>query len=130
MKQIPVDECPAGIYLDVAVAKAQYHGEHLVIDFKHRLFSTSDRAISCIKLSRYSIDIAAAWILAPDVLFDYELRCWIKAWQTGNCVWDREGNGEFLVNSEADAAPLVITRTYLKAKGIEFVEIPEELCHD
>ena len=131
MKQIPVDECPAGIYLDVAVTKAQYHGEHLVIDFKHRLFSTSDRAISCIKLSRYSTDIAAAWELVEILYRQAEEWISIARDSSGNywagvigsvSDWDW-----WKYSSVAGTVPLAITRAYLKAKGVEFVEVPEEL---
>ena len=121
MKQIPVDECPAGTYLDVAVVKAQYHGEHLVIDFKHRLFSTSDRAISCIKLSRYSTDIAAAWELIDRMGTQYAPSIYqIGQWY---CNFLVDGGR---IESCAETAPLAITRAYLKVEEVEFVEVPDE----
>jgi len=133
MKQIPIDECPAGTYLDVAVAKAQYHGEHLVIDFKHRLFSTSDRAISCIKLSRYSTDIAPAWELVEELHDQSIFMCLsdendLYEWYCGltNAIDDRTISFEI----GADTAPLAITRAYLKAKGVEFVEVADETNTD
>jgi hypothetical protein len=79
---------------------------------------------------RPSKDIAAAWELVEDLY--KQAGEWISTTRShkGNyCAgvigtvsdWDW-----WEYSSEADTAPLAITRAYLKAKGVEFVEVPDD----
>lgn len=74
----------------------------------------------------YSTDISEAWKLAKQLALDHEF--FITNYKTertcGWCANYRKYQQEW-ASVDADTAPLAITRAYLKAHGIEFVEVPE-----
>jgi len=94
MKQIPVDECPAGGEMDAAVAKVR----------------------QCTEDPKPSIDPNAAWeLMKVSGLGKVEIITF-GPWS--------ETFLEFGIIRGPD--PLAITRAYLKVKGVEFVEVPDE----
>ena len=168
MKQIPVDECPAGSWLNVAVAIAQgwkYHKKcdrcfispkHVYDDRKYigdnwdstqchpyiedtngnRYSLCPDghsNSLDIISLSSWSTDIASAWELVElekMAVIPLKNDQWLAI--PYSAIPDDYTTYKIdLTDGEiASTAPLAITRAYLKARGVEFVEIPEELCDD
>jgi hypothetical protein len=112
MTRVPVDQAPAGPALDAVVAEMQY--TDVVIDLDHCRMVSSE---GICEIPRYSTDIAVAWELVEDVR--------------------KSGWADFIDELEAGAdsidpfevfhylSPLTITRAYLKAKGIEEIDIPD-----
>lgn len=104
MPKILTDECPAGPWLDAAVAKAL--GQTNIIN--------------------WTSDINAAWDLVEelDLLADKMLT---KNEDGNYVICDYEFLGEwpwFYEGSDTNAA-LVIVRTFLKEKGVTEIEAPE-----
>ena len=128
MPKIPVDECPAGPALDATVAEAlglktkwfEY------ADSKMRLClvgKTASGNVDWRSIPAYSTDIAAAWGLwDADMTIhrqDGQCHC-ILSPEYGLCM-------ELLLSKAsavADTAPLAICRAFLKANGVEYVEVP------
>jgi len=150
MKQIPIDECPAGPELDAAVAKARYSEIELVIDLEHGLIATSETRLCeslesgwigwesilkgeaesfCLKLLKYSTDITEAWELMElekMAIIPLKSDRWL-AIPYSAIPDDYTAYRIDLADGEiASTAPLAITRAYLKAKGVEFVEVADE----
>ena len=100
MKQIPVDECPASYLLYQARMKLQYSELKPLIDLE----------IELIVANRGD---------PKDTSYEYLLK---------GMEWMEENIPVF--EALRCHSNLAITRAYLKARGIEFVEIPEELCDD
>ena len=149
MKRIPVDECPAGIEIDVAVARVRHSEINLVVDFEHGLIATSQERLAealregwigwdisedkpirfCIKLSKYSTDIITAWELVElekIAVIPLKSDRWL-AIPYSTIPDDYTAYKIDLMDGEiASTAPLAITRAFLKAKGIKFVEVPDE----
>jgi len=142
MKRIPIDECPAGPEIDAAVAKARYSEIELVIDLEHGLIATSETRLCeslesgwigwkstlngevesfCLKLLKYSTDITEAWELVDGAGIQHAPSIYRIARWYCNFMVDGEQ-----IESWATTAPLAIIRAFLKAKGIEFVEVPDE----
>jgi hypothetical protein len=122
MPKIPVDECPAGPEMDAAVAEA--------LGFKTKGFEYADgsKIFLCLvgktasgnvawrSIPAYSTDIAAAWVLAEKERMRIG---WTEAWDVPYAAC-RE-----LICEYADKHPLAICRAFLKANGVEHVEVPE-----
>lgn len=150
MTKIPIGECPAGPALDAAVIRTLWSEkvDSLVVDFKHMLFASGEDRLQesldsggvgvdnivmgeaesfCLKLPEFSTDIAAAWRLAEQLAIDYEFYIVnykterIRGWCANYRRYQQEWN-----SIDADTAPLAITRAYLKVRGVEFVEIPND----
>ena len=131
--KVPVDECPAGAVMDAAVARVL--GYECTCDEDGAPF---DCPIHCDDVphtkSRYSTDIAAAW--EPWLqLTEEEPHSWAMYSSKDGCVqiehhpenWAREfGAGDVMAYG---LAPLAICRAFLKARGIEFVEVPWKGVH-
>lgn len=54
----------------------------------------------------------------------------LTSYSNPGCEWfyydnDEDSDPEKEIYIEADTAPLAITRAYLKAKGVEWVEVPD-----
>jgi len=138
MKRVPISECPAGPWLDAAVAQARGSLVFSQPDFGRWFVASSIDAFHmvmrsgefietdssgpmdfCYKLPRYSIDIAAAWELVEELKM--------------RCGYDPEGGDPFAFVSEgthtwmsfAETVPLAVARAYLWIKGVTEVEIPE-----
>lgn len=151
MKRIPVDECPAGRAIDVAVAIAGYD-KNLVVDFEYGLIATSKMRLRealesgwigwdsilkgeagsfCLESPKYSTDIVAAWDLMrleSMAIIPLKSDRWL-AIPYSAIPDDYTAYKIDLTDGEiASTAPLAIARAYLKARGVEFVEVPEELC--
>ena len=124
MPKISVNECPAGPEMDAAVAE--------VLGFKTKWFESPDGSkilLLCVErddwrsIPAYSTDIAAAWGLwDADMTIhrqDGQCHC-ILSPEYGLCM-------ELLLSKAsavADTAPLAICRAFLKANGVEYVEVP------
>ncbi len=110
MKRIPIDECPAGLAIDAAVAEV-YTGPGIKLRVVLETFCPST-------------DIAAAWELVEHWMAENKEN-------TFDIVSNQEPKLRWLAFFEsdksmiADTAPLAITRAYLKAKGVEFIEVPD-----
>jgi hypothetical protein len=127
MPKIPVDECPAGPHMDAAVAE-------LGIQFPTSIEYDEDGNLRYYHsdgmwgelVSSYSTDIAAAWgfekSLEVDQRFDYIMHLF-------NLVATDLGAPDFLTFNKAvywrmtHASPLDRCRAFLKANGVEFVEV-------
>ena len=120
MPKIPIDECPAGPALDATVAEA--------LGFKTRWFEYADGSeilllvgktasgnVDWRSIPAYSTNIAAAWELAEKERMRIG---WTEAWDVPYAAC-RE-----LICEYADKHPLAICRAFLKANGVEYVEVP------
>jgi len=113
MPKTPIDEAPAGPAMDAAVAEAL--GYECVCDEE-----SLDCPIHCDDdpwtKRRYSTDIAAAWKLV-------ERECmrlgWTEDWGVPYAACRQ------LVCEYGEKHPEAICRAFLKANGIEFVEVLE-----
>jgi len=124
MKQIPVDECPAGVEIDAAVAKA-IGWQKITIGpgAENKLMASGRDLDNRIRVVlQFSQDIEAAWELWEDV----KKKVWADF--IDELEWRADTSCTFDVLRYI--TPLTITRAYLKAKGVEFVEVPEVLCDD
>jgi len=118
MPKIPIDECPAGPEMDAAVAE--------VLGFKTKWFEYPDGSkilLLCDErdnwrsIPAYSANnIAAAWELVEKERMRIG---WTEAWDVPYAAC-RE-----LICEYADKHPLAICRAFLKANGVEHVEVPE-----
>lgn len=141
-KQIPVDDCPAGPALDAAVAKVLGWAD-LVFDAYTPAgrqlcgthpsgrggFDGNGRMI----VTRWSADIARAWELVEEAHFS--IWCaggpdkWVWGagyWREGNLLcWSYDLDPEDCLSPMCEITSLAITRAFLKAKGVEFIEIDE-----
>ena len=127
MPKTPVDECPAGTAIDIAVAKAR----GWTID---RSLGTPLWKDDCGKLLEDgwspSTDIAAAQrLLSGDVTIH---KTTIDGWgDQYHCIIGPEYGYcmELLLSAgqaKADTLPLAICRAFLKASDIEYIEVPDE----
>jgi hypothetical protein len=124
--KIKIDECPAGPAMDAAVAE--------VLGWENLHWEEVDRGPNhyapegwwgdgpngeCYLDKSYSTDnIAAAWELLSH--FDE----YIRICRTSNDIWYFD-TVDLVIETQATSAPLAICRAFLKANGIEFVEVPE-----
>lgn len=125
MPKIPVDECPAGPAMDAAVAEALGYecacNECLFICPIH----SSDPDVKL----HYSTDIAAAWEVIEYLRGETISNLGIKiGWDDHFSIrvagyWKRYD--DWWYDAEAETFPLAICRAFLKANGVEFVEVPE-----
>lgn len=143
MPKTPVDEAPAGPEMDAAVAEAlglEYERGHLGIHVfleQEDPYETDDEyEARC--LYRPSTDIAAAEVLWDKLAEDH--------WVVSVCYGPgRDGHNyasvqmqldKFLavdlmirnprdMNAKAETKPHAICRAFLKANGVEFMEMPE-----
>lgn len=150
MPKIPVDEAPAGPWLDAAVAQALGHLVAHQPDFG-RWFIASDadalqeglnhgefweditdpvRVRYCSTMPKYSSRIEAAWELVEKLVPDF--RCDLTSRynhspERNMVEWGASfvGEGGHFVGYAPDA-PLAIARAYLKAKGMTEIETQEE----
>lgn len=126
MKRIPVDECPAGPWLDAAVAEAQGKiacDRWSPVNFPEPGYIKvcwHDNCYPANYPAQYSRNIAAVWELVDEMYEEEDQEIFSRFMKE----WMRAGLGP------AHLTVLRITRAYLKAKGIKFVEVPEELCDD
>jgi hypothetical protein len=129
MKRIPIDECPASTALDAAVEEVQGNA-------------------TCAR--HYSRDIAAAWGLAEWILehMNYDscssyvqhgyAQFSFHALKWSHSKWPPVENGEvYTVTGEAKpdfkldqcgvtVLPLAITRAFLRANEVEYIEVPDD----
>jgi len=142
MAKIPIDEAPAGPAMDAAVAEALgwlpyesdgvwYWKDMSDDDFPYWNHHANGYGfVEDLKPWSPSTDIAAAWELADKISFrqDSTLGCfsvhcygWIgECWEAG---WVDQPVGD--VVARAHTAPLAICRAFLKANGVEYLEIGE-----
>ena len=136
MKQILVDECPVGVEIDAVVAEMVgdpgYFSDYVVINGTRKDIETwiskdwtpEEPPPGCYAGEMpygYSIDIWSAWELIDRMGMQYAPSIYqIARWYCSFLV-----DGE-RIESCATTAPLAITRAFLRAKGIEFVEVPDE----
>jgi hypothetical protein len=149
MVKIPVDECPAGTVMDAAVAKALSHLVFCQLDFD-RWFIASDRDAFqqglmnglfweggggrepryCLDMPNYSADIAAAWKLFSYLckewfcvksIFIKDLRIKVNLYRDSKALLYADPT----ITAIAQYAPLAITRAFLKANGVEYIEVPD-----
>jgi len=134
MKRVPISECPAGPWLDAAVAKA--------IGYEVNGASVDDTfyPAGCIKSGEFvsfnrnlgawwspSTDITAAWELVEEG--DLLVENFLTKNEDDKYVICHKYHGfgewpEYYEGNDEDVS-LVIARAFLRAKGVEYVEIPE-----
>lgn len=123
MKRIPIDECPAGPEIDAAAGRVL--GWQRASDgFTRTWLSPGGSRIPNDDWIP-STDIAAAWELAinPPESSNHVAVYLLSVSQNITGDWRaRFGEQSMAIG---DTAPLAITRAYLKAKGIKFVEVEE-----
>lgn len=136
--KISIDKAPAGPEMDAVVAKEldwregfvhTVTGDPLLVppESAKRGFEV-DRAGNAIMLS-WSTDIAAAWELVEQLVQSNPLQdihlehLEHTGWGVSSCYDEAEGGWNGWVYAET--APLAICRALLKAKGVEYVEIPD-----
>ena len=89
--------------------------------------------LDIISLSSWSTDIASAWELVKlekMAIIPLKSDRWL-AIPYSTIPDDYTAYKIDLIDGEiASTVPLAIVRAFLKAKGVEFVEVPEELCDD
>jgi len=150
--KVPIDECPAGPAMDAAVAKALgwvkvecdgiYYWSDPSVDEWH-----TDRIASIYSTVGHKLEGAIVWSPSTDIAAAEEL--WNKLveehWVMSVCYGPgRDGSNyasvqmqldKFLItdlmtrnptdmDAKAETKPLAISRAFLKAKGIEYVEVP------
>jgi len=130
MPKIPVDECPAGPAMDAAVA------ETLGFETKWFGYPNGSKILLCLvgkiaskhdgwteqddwrSVPPYSTDIAAAWGLAESCRHSGFGVGWSEDWGAPYCMMgDTYEYGE--------TVPHAICRAFLKANGVEYIEVPE-----
>jgi len=123
MPKTPVDEAPAGPEMDAAVAKVL--GLNEFNDWPERwehIISHNWNEMS------YSTDIAAAWGLWQQLAkrFRWAEVMIIEASQSAMTLY-HPTDSEFIRPVEAfgETVPLAICRAFLKANGVEYIEVPE-----
>jgi len=151
MKQIPVDECPAGPELDAAVAKAMgWQKITIGPGAENKLIASGRDPDNRIRVVlQFSQDIAAAWGLGEWILehtnfescssyVKYDYAQFMFHVQKGSGDWPPVAYGEiYTAAGEADpdyklnqcgitVLPLAITRAFLKANEVEYVEVADE----
>lgn len=141
MAKVPVDRCPASPTLDAIVARVRrisedgwpwycYVLQHS-IDMASSVFDGTNWCYACNSLVELqgrlprpvSTDIAAAWVLVEVLTQDYEF--YITNYRNLGGGWSacyKLKAGEW-TSSDADTAPLAIVHAYLKANGVEYVEV-------
>ncbi len=126
MNRIPIDECPAGPEIDAIAAKVL--GWQIASDSFFRAWLSPGGSRISNDDWIPSADIATAWklveeedLFAEHYLVKNEGSHYVMC---PKCI----GFGEWPEYYRgADSNPaLVITRAYLKAKGVEFVEVADE----
>lgn len=133
MPKIPVDECLAGPEMDAAVAKA------LGLKVQWRLWIDEPQPIYLAgiyadahddwaehedwrQVLPYSTDIAAAWELLPKMQSAYGILLAILH-NMAECKIMKD-NKPIVGRAESEeGAPLAICRAFLKANGIEYIEV-------
>jgi len=129
MPKIPIDQAPAGPEMDAAVAKvlglSEFNDwperwEHII---SHNWNETL-----------YSTDIAAAWELVENIAQDgwrLELRAKLlhrEAIRGYSLSFDKlmdDSTLDYICISECSSVALAICRAFLKANGVEYIEVPE-----
>jgi len=137
MPKIPIDEAPAGPAMDAAVAKAlsyevewspQPDGSSAPIYLVGTIVDLGVELPHWIIVPNYSIDIAAAWELEESLGVDQQSDYIMALF---NLVTTDLGAPGFLAFKKAvywrmvHAGPLNKCRAFLKASGVEYVEVPE-----
>lgn len=145
MKRIPIDECPAGAEIDELAMRTLVEANELCHEYGWWKNSEGKTIIpACYDCngeptfspSRY---IGAAWDLIEDrkrcdftdeyaisinYIFSESIDIHTAEWQV---EFAGSTSDEFRgAMGEAGELPLAITRAYLKARGIKFVEAPDE----
>jgi hypothetical protein len=123
MPKMLVNEAPAGPAMDAAVAE--------VLGWENLHWEEVDRGPNhyapegwwgdgpngeCYLDRSYSTDIAAAWELAEKYRHGGFGVGWSESWGMPYCMMDD-------AYEYAETAPLAICRAFLKANGVEFVEV-------
>ena len=132
MPKIPIDEVPAGPGMDIAVALTLGLGD--IFQDGSNYYVASNRAAFqrmketgriyeqaghfCYPLATYSTDIAAAWKLAETYKHGGFGVGWSESWGVPYCMM-----GD--AYEYGDTVPLAICRAFLKANGVEFVEVTD-----
>ena len=149
MPKIPIDECPAGPAMDMAVAEAL--GWHIEFwqDGADGGCELCDEEGNHVRPWSYDPSPRWRWSPSTDIAAAWELVIWCRANIEGQslrlvgpehpdesgCAFENGWDASF-VNSQyvytdigqhtnADTAPLAICRAFLKANGIEHMEVPE-----
>ena len=130
MPKIPIDECPAGPAMDMAVAEAL--GWHIEFwqDGADGGCELCDEEGNHVRPWSYdpsprwrwspSTDIAAAWEFAPGILNGKHLVFMGTHW----AIWHFDGYDNMPNDAVGETAPLTICRALLKANGVEHMEVP------
>lgn len=124
--RISVDEYPAGYWLDIACAQAiGYAGDDV-----HEFNFLQKPLYRNYQPFKPSTDIAIADQLIDRLARDgYLVAVYYGPSSNGNrarvemVAFDSERCG---INSEAQTRPLAITRAFLKARGVEYIEIQDK----
>ena len=132
--KIPVDECPAGPAMDAAIAKIlNGHSFDGLGRIENRGGTIAEFCKICNKprgyhrLWSYSTDIAAAWELFKELkekqspVTIYQIDGWKN--HSWTCWIDRDGSN---LRADANSAPLAICRAFLKAHGVEYIDVEPE----
>jgi hypothetical protein len=141
MPKIPIDECPAGPAMDAAVAKALgwvkvecdgiYYWSDPSVDEWHTdriasIYSTVGHKLEGAIVWSPSTDIAAAWELLPRMQSAYGILLALLHDVTECKIMKDDkpiiGRAE---DEKTEPSSLAISRAFLKARGIEFIEMPE-----
>jgi hypothetical protein len=128
MSKIPIDEAPAGPAMDAAVAEAlgyEYERGHLgIYVFSKRKPDETSEEYEARSLFRPSTDIAAAWRLLENLKDERGLLAMLTEWPK-DCWSIALFPAPIENNAMAKGISLAICRAFLKANGIEFVEVLE-----
>jgi len=140
MSKTPVDECPAGREMDAAIEEilgySGYFSDYILINNQRYDIKTwiwkdwtpEDPPKGWrpgIMPRNYSADIAAAWELAEWLVQNHEFYITNFYNPGGWSASYRKKSGSDWIPSDTKTAPLAICRAFLKANGIEYVEVPE-----
>ena len=126
MPKIPIDECPAGPAMDAAVAEALgWHWHDGRGTAGPSYWETADGDTAYIWDFEPSTDIVAAWELIENLkkrrpMVTIQLDGWGSTWI---CWVDNNNMNQW---EKGETAPLTICRAFLKANGVEYVEVLHE----
>ena len=138
MTRVPIDQAPAGPALDAAVAGAQgkrvkWMENAIGLSAWPAYFAglMSSRDTDWISqadwrgVPEYSTDIAAAWELMEAKRAEMMAKDWIDFCDILKELILRNSGWRDVYALLSGLTPLAITRAYLKAKGVETIDIPD-----
>jgi len=138
MSRISVDSCPAGKWMDAAVAKAlgweDLHWKEVDRGLDHyELWGWWGKGPNgeCYLGKYYSTDTAAAMELEPKMPYFKLIRRAASLWQCQSAFcgdwFDHLCSSCGCQFADGETIPLAISRAFLKAKGVKVIEIEEVL---